>query len=243
MLEALAGASRRLSLGELARTLDIPKSSLHGILRTLHQRRWIQADETGTRFQLGIRALLIGATYVDTDPGVAGMQPTLDWIAEHTGETCHLGRLDGADIVYLAKRESRHPIRLYSAVGKRLPAHATALGKAVLAQRSPAEVDKLLPSPLPALTAKTVTDRDALHAELALIRQRGWADDHEQTMDGIRCWAVTVPTASPPQDAVSISVPTFRIGPDDGKGMLDTLQAAIERIGGRAHPREPGVTG
>jgi DNA-binding IclR family transcriptional regulator len=205
VLEALAGASRRLSLADLARALGIPKSSLHAILRTLHRRGWIEADETGTRFQLGIRALLTGAAYVDTDPDVASMQPTLDWLAERTGETCHLGRLDGADIVYLAKRESRHPIRLYSAVGRRLPAHATALGKAVLAWRSPEEVERLLPTPLPRMTTQTITDTDALRADLALIRQRGWAEDHEETMDGIRCWAMTVPTSSPPQDAVSIS--------------------------------------
>lgn len=239
VLEALASSSRRRSLGELAQVLGIPKSSLHGILRTLHRRGWIEADETGTRFQLGIRALLVGATYVDADPGVAGLQPILDWLAERTGETCHLGRLDGADIVYLAKRESRHPIRLYSAVGRRLPAHATALGKAVLARRAPEEVDRLLPSPLPSMTARTITDRAVLHAELALVRRRGWAEDHEETMDGIRCWAVTVPTATPPQDALSVSVPTFRIGPDGGQSVLEALQAAARRIDGRNPSHEP----
>jgi len=68
----------------------------------------------------------------------------LDDLARQFGETVHLGRLDGAHIVYLAKRESVHPLRLYSAIGRRLPAHATALGKALLAERPDDVVDEVL---------------------------------------------------------------------------------------------------
>src|SRR5262247_1527598 len=126
VLEALAAAPRRQSLVELCAALDIPRSSLHGLLRTCTARGWVEADETGTRFGIGLRALRVGASYVDTDDEIQRLQPVLDRLSAQFGETVHLGRLDGCDVVYLAKRESTHPLRLFSAIGRRLPAHATA---------------------------------------------------------------------------------------------------------------------
>ena len=163
VLEALADSPGRRSLMELARDLGIPKSSLHGILRTLTQRGWVETDETGTRFRLGLRALQVGAAYLAADDVVGLVSGALDELSRRFGETVHFGRLDGAYVVYLAKRESVHPLRLYSAIGRRLPAHATALGKALLPQRD--DYEELLTWPLPALTPRTITDRERLRAE------------------------------------------------------------------------------
>jgi DNA-binding IclR family transcriptional regulator len=209
VLEALAGSPGRQSLGELTRALGIPKSSLHGILRTMVRRGWVEADETGTRFRLGLRAVQVGASYVDGDDAVARFSPALDRFSKAFGETVHLGRLSGQDVTYLAKRESVHPLRLYSAIGRRLPAHATALGKALLARRGDTEVDDLLSWPLPALTPDTITDRAALHEELAVVRARGWAADRQENSVGISCFAVCVPGSF--LDAISVSVPTARL--------------------------------
>jgi DNA-binding IclR family transcriptional regulator len=230
VLEALAASESRRSLGQLARELDIPKSSLHGILRTLTQRRWVEVDETGLRFGLGLRALLIGASYVDSDDVVTQAQPVLDWLSASSQEAVHLGRLDGPDVVYLAKRESAYPLRLFSAIGRRLPAHATALGKSLLARRSDDEVDRLLNWPLVALTANTITDPHALHAELDVIRRTGYATDHEENADSIRCLAVALDTASPPQDAISLSIPVFRLNDGKEAEVLAQLREARDRI-------------
>jgi DNA-binding IclR family transcriptional regulator len=155
ILERLAVAQERPTLGQLARDLGIPKSSLRAILQTLEGRGWVETDATGGRFGLGGRALLVGAAYVDADDVVAVAAGTLDHLAATFGETVHLARLDGTDIVYLAKRESRHSLRLFSAIGRRLPAFTTALGKAVLAERTSEEVRASLPHPLPRLTPRT----------------------------------------------------------------------------------------
>jgi DNA-binding IclR family transcriptional regulator len=210
LLEALADAPRRQSLAELVQALDIPKSSLHGLLRTMVARGWVATDETGTRFGLGLRALRLGASYVDSDDVVLRLQPVLDRLAAAFGETIHLGRLDGPSVVYLAKRESTHPLRLFSAVGRRLPAHATALGKALLATRDTRAVDALLVDPLARLTARTLTRRRDLHADLALTRRRGYAVDREENAEGIACFAVAIGPA-PAVDAVSVSVPLTRV--------------------------------
>jgi DNA-binding IclR family transcriptional regulator len=226
ILETLAAAGPS-TLSELTRRLDIPKSSLHGILRTMAARGWIEA--AGTRFRLGLRALQVGAAYLDADDTVGLLSGILDELAARFGETTHLGRLDGADITYVAKRESVHPLRLYSAIGRRLPAHATALGKALLAAHPWPEVDALLPDPLPALTSHTIVDRSALQAELALIRERGYAVDNEENTDGIVCVARTVPTRAPAADAISLSIPRARITSSTIEEVAAALSTAVTK--------------
>jgi DNA-binding IclR family transcriptional regulator len=230
VLELLAAGPRSRTLADLARELDIPKSSLHGILRTMAQRGWVETDPTGTRFGLGVRALQVGAAYLDSDDAVGMVAGVLDGLAADVGETVHLGRLDGRYVVYLAKRESVHPLRLFSAIGRRLPAHATALGKVLLAARGEDEVDRLLPRPLPALTRHTITGLTALHADLAAIRERGYAVDHEENTEGIVCFAMAVPLRSPSTDAVSISVPVARIGPGSEERMVAVLRRAVDQL-------------
>jgi DNA-binding IclR family transcriptional regulator len=116
-----------------------------------------------------------------------------------------------------------HPLRLYSAIGRRLPAHATALGKALLAARPADELDALLPGPLPALTPHTITDRTALHAELATIRDRGYAVDREENTEGIVCVARVVPLRDPATDAISLSIPRARVT----ESTVDEVAAAL----------------
>jgi DNA-binding IclR family transcriptional regulator len=229
ILEALADSPHRRGLSELAQELRIPKSSLHAILRTMAARGWVEATGDGTRFGLGLRALRAGVAYVESDDTVTMVGHLLDDLAREFGETVHLGRLDGADIVYLAKRDSIHPLRLFSAVGRRLPAHATALGKALLARRSPAEVDSLVgPSPR-RLTPHTITARAQLRADLAAARARGYAVDREENSEGIVCFAVALPLAT--DDAISVSVPTTRLSDGLEHRVADALHALVGRLG------------
>ena len=229
ILEALAASGRR-TLGELSRTLNIPKSSLHGILRTMAQRGWVETDPTGTRFGLGLKALQVGSAYLDTDDVVGLLGGILDELAAAFGETVHLGRLDGPDVVYVAKRESIHPLRLFSAIGRHLPAHATALGKALLAERGPDDLAARLPEPLPRLTRHTIVDRARLADELAEIRVRGYAVDREENTDGIVCVARAVPVRAPATDAISLSVPAARLDDERIALMAATLAGALERV-------------
>jgi DNA-binding IclR family transcriptional regulator len=154
----------------------------------------------------------------------------LDDLARQFGETVHLGRLDGAHIVYLAKRESVHPLRLYSAIGRRLPAHATALGKALLAERPDDVVDEVLSWPLAALTPHTITDRDALLADLATVRAQGYAVDREESTHGIVCFAVALPLRTPAVDAISLSVPLARLSADGEQRIVPALRRAADEV-------------
>jgi DNA-binding IclR family transcriptional regulator len=239
LLEWLAATHERPTLGGLSAALGIPKSSLRAILRTLADRGWIETDPTGTRFGLGVHALLVGAAYVESDDVVALTRSTMDDLAAVTGETVHLARLDGTDIVYLAKRESRHPLRLFSAIGRRLPAFATALGKAILAEHEPGQVAAHLPTPLPRLAPNTIADPTVLARELAATRERGYAVDREENTEGIRCWAVALPRTSPPVDAISVSVPVLRLTEERGRAIATELLRSREALTRRLAARLP----
>jgi DNA-binding IclR family transcriptional regulator len=230
ILECLGTSSEKQSVATLSRELAIPKSSLHGILRTMTTCGWLETDATGTLYGLGLRALLTGATYVERDDIVSLTHRTLDSLSDLTGETVHLGRLDGSNVIYLAKRESVHALRLYSAVGRRLPAHATALGKSLLAQLPDGEVDRRLTWPLKSLTSRTIVEPSALHHELDLIRERGFATDHGENADGIRCMAVALRPAAASYNAISCSVPEGRMDDERERSITDALRDAVAMV-------------
>lgn len=231
ILEFLAARQNKpVRLRELSEALGVPRSSLHALLRTLVTYGWVRADTSGTLYGIGIRALLAGTTYLDTDPYLPLVTPFLDELREQTDETFHLGRIDGTDVVYLATRESSQYLRPYSRVGRRLPAYSTSLGKAILAAQPPNEIDHHLPEMLTSLTPNTLTDRDALEAELEKTRERGYAVDNEENTLGLRCFAVALEYADPATDAVSASIPIARLTPEREAEIIAMLRAASDKI-------------
>ena len=228
ILEALARGSA--GLAELAAHLGIPKSSLHSILRTLEHRGWVETDANRSTYRLGMSALLIGSSYVDQDPTVTRTSDVMDALAADTGETVHLARLEAPDVVYMAKRESVHPLRMFSAIGRRLPAHSTALGKVMLAELPDETVRSLLPERLPSATTHTITSRAALIEHLAHVREVGYAIDAEEAGLGMRCFAVALPFQSPAKDAISCSVPLARLDAAKEEEIVGLLFDARERL-------------
>ena len=228
LLELLADTPGRLTLADLQRRLGVPKSSLHGLLQTLAASGWVEQRDGS--YGIGVRALRIGAAYLDHDPMVRSAGPLLAALQRQLDETVHLVRLDGSDVVYLASRESQHNLRVVSRIGRRLPVHATAHGKALLAARSTAEVDALLPATLVALTPDTVTDRQALDAELAETRLRGWAFESGQNTPGLCCFGVAIPSAQPPVYAMSCSIPLARLTEEHRRSVVAALTECADEL-------------
>jgi DNA-binding IclR family transcriptional regulator len=102
LLEYFAANRGLHSLNDVHAALSYPKSSLYVLLRTLVDLDWLETDLTGTLYRIGLRPLLVGTTYLDSDPVVSAARNVLDWLAEQTNETVHLARLDGRDVVYLS---------------------------------------------------------------------------------------------------------------------------------------------
>ena len=158
--------------------------------------KWVEADATGSAFGVGPHALLSGTAYLDRDPALPFAYETLEDLRAELGYTMHYARRNDAHVLYLASRESRGGASVVPRVGRRLPAHVTALGQCLLSCLTRDEVDAVLPAQLEALTPHTVTDRDQLFAELDRARARGWAVEHEQGTEGSPAWPSRSTTGS-----------------------------------------------
>lgn len=227
-------------LREISDALEMPRSSAHALLRTLVSQGWVRSDPSGTLYGIGIRALLVGTSYLDSDPYLPLIVPFLEDLRAALDETFHLGRLDGTDIVYLATRESKQYTRTASRVGRRLPAYATSLGKSLLAERFGVDRDRHVPSALTPLTATTITDRAALDRELDEVRLRGYACDDEENTVGLRCFAVPLRYCRPAQDAISASVPVDRLDPQREREIVDALRAMGDKVSRVVRPLANG---
>jgi DNA-binding IclR family transcriptional regulator len=239
VLECLAAHDEARSLADLTNDLAIPKSTLHALLWTLAARGWVEVDDATGNFRIGLQALLVGRGYLEMDDVVALAALALDQVSAETEETVHIGRLDGTSIVYLDKRESAHPLRLFSAIGRRLPAFTTALGKSVLALLPEDQVRQHLPDPLVKQTSKSITDLDALMEDLKRTRERGYAIDNEESTEGIRGFAVALRTSDPPHDAISCAVPLSRLHHERADSIVDSLRRAADRIEQLTRARRP----
>lgn len=216
-------------LRDIGDALGIPRSSLYALLRTLTDLGWVRRDPSGTLYSIGIRALMVGTTYIDSDHYLSAAMPWLEELNRELDETVHYGRLDRQDVIYLATKESSQYLRYTNRVGRRLPASATALGKAILADRLD-RIDDHLASPLPALTEHTITDRDKLVGALETVRERGYSTDEQENTVGLRCFGFVVHSSRPAIDAVSCSVPIARLTPEREQQIIDALQRTVERI-------------
>ena len=237
LLELLATrGDRPARLQELADELGVPRSSMYALLQTLISRGWVRTDLTGSLYGIGIHALLAGTSYLDSDPRVRAVRPYLDEASQALGETIHMGRLDGRDVAYLATRESHEYLRTISRVGRRLPAHVGALGKALLAEWP----DERLPEgPYEALTPNTRTTRDSLLADLAETRARGYSVDREEGVLGIVGFGFCLRYDSPAQDAISCSVPVARLTPEHERQIVTVMR----EIRGKIEATAPGTGG
>ncbi|MBB5123751.1 IclR family transcriptional regulator [Streptomyces griseoloalbus] len=242
LLELLAArGDRPARLQELADALEVPRSSMYALLQTLISRGWVRTDVTGSLYGIGIHALLTGTSYLDSDPRVRAVRPYLDEASDALGETLHMGRLDGHDVAYLATRESHEYLRTISRVGRRLPAHMGALGKALLAER----LDEALPEgPYEAATPHTHTSRESLAADLSRVRERGYSVDREEGVPGIVGFGFALRYDSPAQDAISCSVPVARLTPEREERIVALMreirtkvEATIPAGGGAIHWR------
>jgi IclR family acetate operon transcriptional repressor len=218
ILAMIGGASRGLSLDELAAELDIPKSSLHRILAALKFRRFVAQPETGGAYFLGTELLATAFRFHDMLDVRALVHPLLLRLTAELNETTHMGVLDGAEIVYQDKIEAGHTIKLSSVIGGRNPAHATGVGKALLAWTYP--TDEAIKAwaaqwePLPRPTKRTVKSAARLAEELAAVRQRGYAIDIEENEVDVRCAAVPIFLGKAvPAAAVSVTLLGARAEP------------------------------
>ena len=226
VLEALAAAGGTASLTDLAAACGLPVPTLHRLAATLAGRGYLR-QAPDRRYSLGSRLVPLG-TDAHALLGTRAL-PVLRGLAELTGESANLAVLTQGRAEYVAQAPGRHTMRTFTEVGNRVALHCTGVGKALLAALPPAHAARLLGTgPLEARTAATITEPAALHAEIALIRDRGHAVDEGEMEVGVRCVAVGIPGSAPM--AVSVSGPAARITDEAIAPIVTALNAAAAQL-------------
>ncbi|MBF6129733.1 IclR family transcriptional regulator [Nocardia brasiliensis] len=220
ILDAFDGSTPTLSLLGLSERTGLPRSTVHRILDQMIRLRWLAHAPGG--YRLGLRTLELGGLAADHNEIRDVVSPLLHDLCQRTGMVGHLGVLDGREVLYLDKAGGRFAANVPTRLGGRMPAHSTALGKALLASLEPSIVETSLRDRLPQLTARTICDRTDLHRELGKIRQRqGVAVDNEESVAGIACVAVPIRGRGAAVAALSLSAHL-----DGDRKSLDTTRLA-----------------
>ncbi|GHJ39244.1 IclR family transcriptional regulator [Streptomyces sp. TS71-3] len=236
-----------VGVGELSRVLGMPKSSVQRALRTLGEAGWIRpAGGEITRWVVTTKALDVGRhASGDLDLRNAAM-PILEELRRATDETIHLTVPEGDRMVLIERLETSKAVRTNMSLGHSLPLHASANGKAVLAN-SPAEVvDRVLAEGLPRYTDTTITDPERLLAELERIRAQGYATNGgEWRSDVGSVAAVVMGGAKQPVGSLSVNVPMSRLTDESrpffGAVVSEAAKTLSARLGYTSGPNPPAA--
>ncbi|WP_019180905.1 IclR family transcriptional regulator domain-containing protein [Microbacterium yannicii] len=204
VIRAFDAEHAELTLSDVARRAGITRAAAGRFLRTLEQLGYVRASTgsatgsgsatgVGARFALTPRVLELGFSYLSAVSIPEVVQPHLERLSHEVDESVSAAVLDGADIVYVARVPTRRIMSVRITIGTRFPAYATSMGRVLLAEQPDAAVQALLTASAPqALTERTLTDAAALRAELARVREQGWALVDGELEPGLRSVAVPV---------------------------------------------------
>jgi IclR family transcriptional regulator, acetate operon repressor len=227
LLETMADAGGMMGLSQLATASGLPLPTIHRLVRTLVDLGYLR-QEPSRQYVLGPKLIRLGESSSHRLSGWA--RPHLARLVDELGESANLAMLDGDQIVYLAQVPSRHSMRMFTEVGRRVLPHCTAVGKAILSQLGEAEVRELLRrTGMPRHTETTITDPDTFAAQLRDARDEGYATDEGEQELGVRCVAVAVPDV-PSRLAISISGPAGRMSENLLGRAVPLLTAAAKAL-------------
>ena len=208
----LFGEQQEIRLSEAATYLNVATSTAHRIMAMLVWRGFVRQDPRTKAYGPGPALTNVAFSVLRKMDLPALAQPILKEVALATRETSHLGMLEGSRIRFLAVSEPDVAVRVASRLGKDLPAHCTSTGKALLAELTPEQFRELYPrEKLEGVTPDSVRTRSQLEEQLAAIRERGYAVNHEESEEGVGSVAVAVPSSARPRVAINIAAPVFRL--------------------------------
>jgi DNA-binding IclR family transcriptional regulator len=203
ILDLLARSEKPLSLSKIVDELDLPKSTAHGIVRSLVQESFVDLHEP-TSYAIGLRTFEVGSAYLRQIGPVGVVAAELVTLTRTLNVTSHYALLDGADAVYLCKEDPPGlGVQLASSIGARLPAHLTAVGKACLAWLDDAVITDHVG---PLADGETLDEvLEGLRCELSEVRRLGYSTDVGQVAAGVQCVAAPVFDMSRPRGAIGVS--------------------------------------
>lgn len=250
LLEALAHAGEPCGVSELARQLQLTKSNVHRLLRTLADKGYARNVGTSGRYEVTLKLWELGVDVLDKLDVKRVAFEHMERLVNLSGETVHLSILDRGEVVYIDKVDSPQPVRAYSKIGGRAPAYCVATGKALLAHAPPGVTREVLEN-LRRYTEHTLSTPEALDAELRRVRECGYAINRGEWRDGVGGIAAPIRDARGAViAAIGISGPVERLRPRTVKQLAPEVMqvAAAVSLGlgwnpAGAEPPEGGRTG
>jgi IclR family transcriptional regulator, KDG regulon repressor len=233
LLDMLGNRENGASIAVLSKELRLGKSTVHRLLATLREFDLVWFDSNTSNYALGARVLRWGDLLVRQNLLVRRSLPILRDLVQLCHETAYVGVREGTEVIYVAQHETMERLRMNEAVGNRVPAHCTALGKALLATVSEEEFNELYRSvdTLPSATPNSITDKRRLWEHLRKVRQEGVAYDFEENVIGGVCLGTVVNNHTGKSvAAMSISTPTQRLGGDKLARFKEHLLDAARRL-------------
>jgi IclR family acetate operon transcriptional repressor len=242
LLQALADddSDRTRGIAELAEATGLTPPTVHRLMATLMAHGFVRQELSSRRYVLGPAVIRLGSRAIQLLGG--WVRPYLVKVADATGESVDFALLEEGQVVYLAHVASpRHRMRMVTEVGLRLPPHATASGKVLLAGLSPERLDDVLErNGLPRRTEFTITDESRLRRELEAIAEQGFAVDEAEDELGVVCIAIPIRLAGAVVAAMSTSAPAGRVAGMDRAVLVSTMREVGEaleaELSGRSSP-------
>jgi DNA-binding IclR family transcriptional regulator len=229
ILNLLCATPEPMRLSQISRELNMPKSTLVPILQTLVSEQYLVRD-TSEQYIPGYALLKLGAAARSVYSASGSIREALEKLAGKYDETCYYGVPEEGWVRYVEKVDSTQSLRMLTTIGHRLPAYATGIGKALLMDKSPEQLQQLYPEGLKPLTCHTVTDMEALLRQLQKARELGYAWEVEESTEHIRCFGVPVRKNGETVGAVSMAVPIFRYREAQKKDIVKALQETARTI-------------
>lgn len=229
ILEVLARTGRALSLAELAEECRMPKPTVYRILRSLRDLGYVEQPDRGGAYRLSDR--LASLREFGRDEALRDKAlPLMRELHERFDETVNLGLLEGIYIRYAHVIETTQALRWIVKPGARDLFHTTALGRAIVSSLPAEQQARLLAKVCAALPARgRAATRAKLERELAATRERGYALEEQETVEGVACVATSLAPWGEPLAAVSVSVPVHRFPADQRAALIRAMQHAAER--------------
>ena len=234
ILEYIAKKPEGVSFKEICDISGLPKSSTHNLVQTLCNMNYLQKKGNYNEYQIGLKAFEVGSSYLSTNPFFSAAKGIVENISKECRQTAHLGILVGTDVLYLYKFDSNQSLRIASEIGKRMPAHATAIGKALLAGLSDEELQNLYSGyAFNHITKNTIVSFSVLLEQIENIRKTQFATEKEESSPFIQCIAVPILNRQKKTiAAISVSYPVYQKEADEemytnvlleGKHLLENL--------------------
>lgn len=228
-LLSLLGEDGPVRVSEAAAALGTARSTAHRLLAMLEYHGFARQDVRTKAYTAGPALIRLGQSAVERLDLRGLARPVLERLSREVGETVHLVKLEGAAVLFLDSVESSRGLRVGSRVGRVMPAHCTAGGKAILAQLSADDLHGLYrDGRLDAMTPRSLSSLEQLETELAAVRKRGFATNFGESEDDVAAVAVAVPVAGGvPMASITVSAPLTRIDEQRAARVAEAALAAV----------------